>query len=58
MNRCDPQEKELQKFLALTMWVKRARDWAYLGNRDRAKQALEMVEECLKDCWEVLNETS
>ena len=50
------QERINQKFLALEMWCKRARDLAALGVNERALEALVRCTDCLHECKRVLSE--
>jgi hypothetical protein len=53
----DHERTIIQKFLALDMWLHRARDMMFFERKEEAKEAFERAEKCLKECEE-LNESS
>jgi hypothetical protein len=53
----DHERTIIQKFLALDMWLHRARDMMFFERNKEAKEAFERAEKCLKEC-EGLNESS
>ncbi len=53
----DRERDIVQKFLAIDMWLKRARDMLIFENKERARKAFEGVRKCLRECEE-LNESS
>jgi len=53
----DHEHLIIQKFLALDMWLHHARDAMFFDRREKAREAFERAEKCLKECEELNEKT-